>query len=179
MGINACFVHSRGCSFRNSSAKIPELITSWFSISRTVRTIAFLDHGGFPLRAAMNSFRSSLRTAAIRYGLKWPPIAWKWIHSHPSTYCFLYLLLPVLRTIFKCASWVICMVAALAASRWTTLCLHSCCVPRICIVDVAPANLPVFDPLSPGGGGCVFMMCWCGIEENNDNERKWEALRTI
>jgi hypothetical protein len=23
------------------------------------------------------------------------------------------------------------------------------------------------------------MMCWCGIEEEDDNERKWEALRTI
>jgi len=46
-------------------------------------------------------------------------------------------------------------------------------------IDVAPANRPVFDPLSPGGGGCVSMMCWCGIGEEDDNERKWEALRTI
>jgi len=57
--------------------------------------------------------------------------------------------------------------------------LRSCCVPRIAIYDVAPANLPIFDPLSPGGGGCVSMMCWCGIGEEDDNERKWEALRTI
>jgi len=44
---------------------------------------------------------------------------------------------------------------------------------------VAHANRPVFYPLSPGGGGCVSMMCWGGIGEEDDNERKWEALRTI
>jgi len=44
---------------------------------------------------------------------------------------------------------------------------------------VAPANLPVFDQLSPGGAGCVSMMCCCGIREDDDNERKWEVLRTI
>jgi len=47
------------------------------------------------------------------------------------------------------------------------------------VFDVAPANLSVFDPLSPGGGGSVSVMCWCGIGEKDDNERKWEALRTI
>jgi len=52
-------------------------------------------------------------------------------------------------------------------------------VPRISIFDVVPANRLLFDPLSPGGGGRVSMMCWCGIGEEDDNERKWEALRTI
>jgi len=52
-------------------------------------------------------------------------------------------------------------------------------VPRISVFDVAPVNRLVFDRLSPGGGGRVSMMCWCGIGENDDNERKWEALRTI
>jgi len=70
-------------------------------------------------------------------------------------------------------------VAASAASWCTNLCLHSCCVPRIPVIDVAPANQLVFDPLSPGGGGCVSIMCWCRIGEDDDNERKWEALRTI
>jgi len=50
---------------------------------------------------------------------------------------------------------------------------------RIPVFDVAPANLPGFDPLSPGPGGCVSIMCWCGIGEEDDNERKWEALRTL
>jgi hypothetical protein len=44
---------------------------------------------------------------------------------------------------------------------------------------VAPANLQVYDPHSPGPGGFVSMMCWYGIQEEDDNERKWEDLRTI
>jgi len=171
--IKAFIVHSRGRLSGNSSAKIPELTTSWCSISRTVQTNGFFDHGGFALRAAMISLRSSLWTPAIRYMVNWPPIASIWIDSHPPVCCFLILLLPVLWTIFKCASWVICLVAASAASRWTNLCLRSCCVPRMCVCVVAPGNLPVFDPLSPGGGGCVSKMCWCGIREEDDNERKW------
>jgi hypothetical protein len=67
----------------------------------------------------------------------------------------------------------------LAGSRWTDLCLSSCCVPRIWVLDVAPANQPVFDRLWPGTGGCVSMMCWWAIGEEDGNERKWEALRTI
>jgi len=177
--INPCFVHSQGCLSGNSSAKIPELTTSWYLISRNELINAFVDHGGFPLPAAINSLCSSLRTPAVRYTGNWPPIASIWIHLHPTACCFLSFLLPVLRTIFKCPSWVICLVAALAASRWTNLCLCSCWVPRISLFDVAPANLPVFDPLSPGGGGCVSMMCWCGTGEEDNNERKWEALRTI
>jgi len=177
--MKGCFVHSRGHWSGNSSAKIPELTTSWCSISRTVRTNDFVDHGGFALREAMNSLRSSLRTPAVYYSVNWPPFATIRIYLHPTACCFLFLLQPVLRTIFKCASWVICLVATLAASWWTNLCLRSCCVPRSSVLDVAPANLPVFDPLSPAGGGCVSIMCWCGIGEEDDNERKWEALKTI
>jgi len=177
--INACFVHSRGCSSGNSSTKIPELTTSCCSISRTVRTKTFVDHGGFPLRAAINLLRSFPWTPAVLYPVNWPLIASIWIHSHPTACCFSFFLLPVSRMIFYFASWVICLVAALAASRWTNLCLRSCCVPGISVCVVAPANRPVFNPLSPGGGACVCMMCWWGIGEEDDNERKWEVLRTI
>jgi len=45
--------------------------------------------------------------------------------------------------------------------------------------DVAPANRPNLDPLLPGWGGGVSMICWVGIGEEDDNEKKWEALRTI
>jgi len=176
--IKACFVHSQGRLSGNSSAKIPQLTTSWCSISRTVRINPFVDHRGFLLRAALNSLRSSLWTPAVGYSVNWLPFASIRIYSHPTVCYFLFLLLPVLRMIFKCASWVICLVATLAASQWTNLCLYSCCVPRISVFDVAPANLPVFDMLSPGWGGCVSIMCWCGIGEEDDNERKWEALRT-
>jgi len=176
--IKACFVHSRGLLSGNSSAKIPELTTSWCSISQTVQTNAFVDHGGFPLRAAMNSLRSSLRTSAVRYSVNSVLFATTRIYSHPTACCFLFLPLAALQTIFKCASWVICLVATLAALRWTNLCLRSWCLPKSSVFDVAPANLPVFVPLSPGGGGCVSTMGWCGIGEEDDNERKWEALRT-
>jgi hypothetical protein len=52
-------------------------------------------------------------------------------------------------------------------------------VPKIAVFDELPANLPVFDPLSPGRGGCVSMMCWCGIGEEDDSKREWKAMKTI
>ena len=177
--ITPCFVHSRGCLSGNSSVEIPELTTSWGSISRTVWTNAFVDNGGFLLWAAINLLRSSLLTPAVRYTVNWPPFASIWIYWHPTAYCVLFLLLRVLRTIFKWAFWVICVEVALAASRWTNLGLCSCCVQRMSVFDVAPANRPVFDLLSPCRGGYVSMMCWCGIGEEDHNERKWEALRNI
>ena len=177
--IKACFVHSWGYLSGNSSGKIPDVTTLWCSTSRTVWPNAFVDHGGFQLQAAINSSCSSLWTPAVCYTVNWHPFTSIWAYSHPTACCFLFLLLPVLRTIFKCGSWVICLVAALAALWWTNLYLHFCCVPRIAVFDVAPANLPEFDPLLPGGSGAVWMTHWCGTGEEDDNERKWEALRTI
>ena len=52
-------------------------------------------------------------------------------------------------------------------------------MPRITGFDVSPAIRTVFDLLLPGGGGCVWTMWWCGIDEEDDNERKWETLRNI
>jgi hypothetical protein len=52
-------------------------------------------------------------------------------------------------------------------------------LPRIAVFDVAPATLPVLDPLWLGGGGCLSMMCWWGIRGDGDNLRMWETLRTI
>jgi len=144
-----------------------------------VRTNACVDPGGLPLRAAIYLLRSALRTPAVHYSVNRPPFALILIYSHPTACCFLFVLLPVLQTMFKCASWVICLVAVFAVSRWTNLCLRSCCVPSISVFDVAPTNQPVFEQLSSGGGGCVSTMCWCGIGEEHDNERKWEALRTM
>jgi len=172
MVINACFFHSRGCLSGNFFEKIPKLATSSCSISRTVRTKAFVDHGAFPLPAAINLLRSPLWTPAVHYTVYWPPFTSIWISSHPTACCFLFLRLPVLRTISKWAAWVISLVAALSASRWTNFCLRSCCVRRMSVFELAPGNRPVFDPRSPDGGGCVSMMCWCGIEEEDDNKRK-------
>jgi len=112
--IIACFIHSRGCFSTNSSVKFPELPPSWGSISWTVRTNALVDHGGFPLRAAMNWSRSSRRTPTVQYTVSWRPFTMVWIYSHPKACCFWFVLLPVVRTIFQCAYWVICLVASLA-----------------------------------------------------------------
>jgi len=52
-------------------------------------------------------------------------------------------------------------------------------VPISVVFDEAPANRLDLDPFGPGGGGCVSMICWCGIEDEDDNEKKWEVLRII
>ena len=70
-------------------------------------------------------------------------------------------------------------MAAFAPSGWTNWCLRSCCVAMSDVFDVAPTNQLDVDPLSPGWGGCVSVICWCGIGEEDDNETKWEVLRTI
>ena len=134
-----------------------------------MRTNTFVNHGGFPLRAAMDLLCSFLQTPTVHYMVNWQPFASMWIYSHPTACRSMFLLPPVLQTTFKCASWVICLMPTLAASLWTNFCLRSCCVPRISVFHVAPAELPVFDPRSPGDGGCLSIMCWCGIGEEDDN----------
>jgi len=101
----ACFVHSQRRSSRNSYLTLPELRSSWCSISRTVRTYASVDHGCFPLRAAINWSRSSLRTPPVRYIVSWPSSASIWIDSDRIACCFLFLLLPVSRTVWNKHRW--------------------------------------------------------------------------
>jgi len=84
-----------------------------------------------------------------------------------------------LQTILKSASWVIFLVAASPASRWTNWCLRSCCVPISDELNELPANRLDFNPLAADLGGCGSMICWCGIGEKDDNEKKWKVLRTI
>jgi hypothetical protein len=100
-------------------------------------------------------------------------------YLHPTACCFLCLLHPVLQRIFICGSQIILLVVAFAASKWTDWCLFSHSVPRSDVYDMAPANCLDLDPLSPGWGGYLCMFCWCGIVEEDDNEKKWEVLRTI
>jgi hypothetical protein len=148
-------------------------------ISQNVQTISFINHGGFPLWAGINSICCSLTAPGVPYMVHSPPIASIWIFSHPTSRCYLLFLLAILRTILQRASWVIWLVAPLAALWWINFCLHYGGVPRISVFVVEPANLLVFNTLSPGWGGCVSMIYWGGIGEKDDNERKWEALRTI
>jgi len=178
-GIKAYFVHSRGCLSPKSYPTMPELPTSWFSISQIVRTNALVDHGHFPVRAAINWVCSSWHILAACATVYWRPLTTVWINSHPTACCSLLMLLPVLRTSFKCVSWVIYLVAALAELRWCNWCLRSYCVPISDVFHDVPANWLDLDPYRPGWGGCVSMICWCGIGEEDDNEKKWEVLRFI
>jgi hypothetical protein len=52
--IKSFFVDSRGCSLGNSSTNILELTTTSCSLSQTVQRNALVDHGGFPLLAAIH-----------------------------------------------------------------------------------------------------------------------------
>jgi len=177
--IKACFIHSWGCLSGNLSVKIPALRTLRCLILLTVRTNSLVEHGGFPLQAAIYRTSSSLLTPSVCYAVIWRPFTTIWIYLHPNARCFLFVLLPVLQTNFKCASWGIFLVTAVAATGWTNWCLHSCCALMSDPFDHAPANRLDFDPLSPGWGGCVFRICWCGIGEEDDDEKKWEVLRNI
>jgi len=112
----ASLVHSRWRLSPNSSAKMPELTTSWCSIPCTVWTKAFVNHGGFSLRAVKYWSRSSLRIPAAHYSINWWPCTMIWTYSPVIACCFLFVLHPVLQTVFKCASWVMFSVATLAAS---------------------------------------------------------------
>jgi len=148
--IKACFVHWQGYLSRNWSTKIPKLTTWRCSILRTVWANAFVDHGGFPLWAEMNWLRSSLCIPAVYYMVSWPLFTLIWIYTHSIACCFEVLQFPVLGTIFKCASWVILLVATLAALWWTNWCLHSWCMLESDILGVTPIHPPGSVPFSPG-----------------------------
>jgi len=120
----------------------------------------------------------SMYTSCLLYGLLMA-VATIWIYSHPIASCFSYLLLLVLRTISRCASWFMILVTALAVSRWTNRCVHSSCVPMSDVLGEVPIDRLNSDPLLPGWGICVAMIWWCGIGEEDDNEKKWEVLMNI
>jgi hypothetical protein len=138
--IQAFFVNSRGCLSVNPAAILPELRTLRCSASRTVRIYSSLDTTSFPLQASINWSCRSQRTAAVCYTVNRRSFPTVWLFSHLTIWCFLFVLLPVLQMIFKCASWAIFLGASLAASQWTNCCVHSWCVPISDILDEAPAN---------------------------------------
>jgi len=158
MAIEASFVHCWGHLSWNSSVKIAELTTSWFSVLWTVRIDSIVDHGGFPLWGETKWSLSSLCTLAVYYIVSWPSFTLIWIYSHLIA-CCLFLLLPVLRMIFKCASCVSMLVAALVALRWTNWCLRSCCLPESDIWGVTPIDLPGLLLFWHDWDVCEAMMC--------------------
>jgi len=177
--IIACFVDSRGCWSRNSSVEIPELATPRYSILRSGRTNALVNHGGFPLLGGINWSCSSQCTPAVHHIVRWWPSTLIWIRSHPMACCLIVLCPPGLRTNVNCATWVIVSVVAVAASRWTELCLHCCSVSAGGAVDQAPVVRLDSDRLTAGCGVCGATPCCCGKGEEDDNEKKWEVSRNI
>jgi len=163
--VKALLVHSRWFLSLNLCAKIPDLTTSWWSISRTVRTNPLVNRGGFPLRAAINWSLSSLRTPAVCYIISWPPCTSIRLHLHLIECCLSFLLLAVLWTIGNCASRVLFSVAAFAASRWTQWCLCYSWVSAGGVSNETAVILLDSVPLSPCCGACGAMICCCESEE--------------
>jgi len=135
-----------------------------------------VDNGGFPLWAAIKWLRSSLCTPAVHHMASWRLSTSVWSYSHPFTCSFLFLLLPVLHTIFKCVSGVILLVATLVPSQWTNWSLRQCCVLAGGNVDEVPVVWLDWDPLPPGWSVCGVITCCRGKGEKDDNEKKWEVL---
>ena len=143
--------------------KILELTSSWCSILRTERRNTLVDHGCFSLQAARHWSHSSLRIPAVHYTVCWPSSSSIWIHSPLIACCFLYLLLPVVCTIHKSASWVIVLEAKIAASWWTIWRQYCCCVSTggaVFEVPVIRLDSASFAPASSISGG---MTCCCGM----------------
>jgi len=174
-----CFIHSWGCLWRNLYTNIPQLTTSWCSITWAMWTYALVDNGGFLLLAAIHWLCSSLVIAAVHYMAAWWPSTLISINSHPIACCLFFLLLWGIKLIWECASWVIFSMAALAASLWTNWCLGCCGVLLSGVLGELLIGRLDFDPLPACWGVCVAMNCWYGKAEEDHNDKKWEVLRTV
>jgi hypothetical protein len=177
MVFKACFIYSLKCSSFNSSTKIPELTTTWCSISRMVKTNALVDHTGLPLRKAINWSCCSLLTPAKHYNVNWLLSTLIWIDSHPITCGFIFLLLLVLCTIFKCAFWVVFTVATMAVSQCTNCCLHCCSVSLGgALLEAAVIGLNMA-PITPGWYVSGAMDCCCGKVRKLITKRSGKSWR--
>jgi len=171
MVIIPCLVDSRGCLLRNLSMQIQQLTTTCSGILWTVWTHAMVDDGGIQFLVAIDWSRSYWHEPAVRNPAIWWLFTTLRKYSQPIASWSLLLLLPVWPTIFKSASWVTFLVAALAASRWTNCCLCSCVVPMSGVLDEAPIDRLDSDPLLPGWVVSTAKIRWCGIGEENHNEK--------
>jgi hypothetical protein len=52
-------------------------------------------------------------------------------------------------------------------------------VPLTAVFDEARGNLQDSDPLWPGWGRCVSIICWCGIAGEYENEKKLKVMRIL
>jgi len=87
------------------------------SFSQTVQKNALVDHGGFPLRLALNWSFSTVHTPAVCYIIIWQPSTSIQQYLHPIMCCFVFMVLLLLWTNFNCASRIIFCQAAFAVSR--------------------------------------------------------------
>ena len=160
-GFEPCFIHSRRRLSRNSFAQIPELTTTSTLILWSVQKNALVHDWGFPLWAMANWLCSYLPTPAVHYIDSCVLSTSIWSYSHLAA-CYIFLLWRlVLYTIFACGSWVLCPVAAIAASWWTICCPRCCCVSPSCKLDVMPVLRLNSDPIGPGGGDYgATPWCW-------------------
>jgi hypothetical protein len=117
--IEACFVHSQRCLTGGVSCKITELTVPWCLISQTAWINSIVNLGSLPLWAAKYWSPQSLHIRVVGCIISWPLSTSLWRYLHPIPCRFICLLHPVLGTIFKCAAWVIFLVAAIAVSQWT------------------------------------------------------------
>jgi len=188
--VKDCLVHSQGFSSLNSSVNIPELTTSTCLISRTARMNALVDHGGFPLWVPLNLSHSSLPTPAVCYIISWPRCTSIRQHLHLIACCFIFLLLPVLRTIFNYVSRVISLVGAFAASRWTKWILHFVGSQQEAYWMKWPSFCSILSHshlaaalVEPWFAAAEMKRWWqwnkVGGPEEEDNEKKWEVLQNI
>jgi hypothetical protein len=155
-----CF-HSRGHSSWKVSAKVPELSTSLYSISRTVRTYPLVNHGDLPLREALNWSCSSLFTTAVRYILSWLSSTQIWMDTHLIAPCFICLPLLVRTAFLQYESWVIFLVNTIALSQWTYSFLRCCRVSPPGALHEASVVRPNSAPIPPGGSVSAAMACCC------------------
>ena len=139
-------------------------------------TNALVDHGGFPLRAVMNWSLSSLATPAGHCTVSWRSSTSIWIDSHLIAFCFLSLLLPVICTMFKCASCFVFSVATIAASRWTHWCLRYCSVSLGGALFEEPVIQLYWASFGPGWCISGAMTCCCGMVSKMMTNR-WRKSR--
>jgi len=177
--IKVYFIHTQWRSSWKLYTTSPELTTSWCSIIQTVPTYAFVDHRSFQLWAAMNWSQSSLCVLSVHYTVFWQQFTAIWIYLYPLACCFIFFLLVVLRMSINCASCVTFPEAELGALQWNTWRLHWGCVPLSDAMDEEPVNRLDSDLLSHCWGISVAFSWWCALEEEDDNEKKWEVLKNI
>jgi len=126
-----------------------------------------------------HSSLSFLNTPAAQSVGCWLLSTMIWIYPYRMKCYIVYLLLPVLSTIFKSASVSIVLVAAFAALLWTNWCMCFCCVSAGGTFCEAPVGRLDSNLLAPGCGVSESRIISCRRHEADDNKKKWDILRNI